>query len=187
MVNILVRTLIGLTLFFLVSVGAAQAVQVTIDPSDYTGEWTVDYGPAQRGITLVNLGKPDATTGFHVISIGGAELFFSVANDGTVAVNNPFAAKGASHLLTFNTTEIAVSPVNFKGNWRISDEATPNLIGPQKVTLVRGLSYYSFKVGANGGFFFHISGNGQVSVPKGIAATGGNGLLVLKNTERFTQ
>ena len=57
MVNILVRTLIGLTLFFLVSVGAAQAVQVTIDPSDYTGEWTVDYGPAQRGITLVILGK----------------------------------------------------------------------------------------------------------------------------------
>ncbi len=183
------KALINSTLICFAFVGTALAVQVRIDPADYTGQWTVDYGPVQRGIVVVDLGEPDATTGFHVVSIGGAELFFSVTAEGTVTVKDRFAAKGGVHTLTFNTTTIKVIPESFFGNWRITDGATPDLSGVQFVTLVPGLRFYSFEVGATGGFFFDIAGDGTVTVQNDIAASGGHarrhGVLKLKNTSRF--
>lgn len=184
MVNILVKCI---PLVFYAYAGAALAVQVKIDPADYTGEWTVDYGPGQRGIAFVDLGEPDATTGFHVVSIGGAELFFSVTDHGIVTVENRFAASGGRRTLTFQTTTLEVFPKNFHGNWRVTDRATPDLAGRHVVTLVRGLRFYSFEVGANGGFFFHIERDGHVRVQNGVAAKGGKHRLVLENTERFLQ
>lgn len=188
------RALISFILISFAYAGTALAIQVNIDPAGYAGQWTVDYGPAQRGIVVVDLGDPDATTGFHVVTIGGAELFFNVAADGTVTVKNRFAARGGFRTLTFNTTTLKVNPVCYKGNWRVTDEATPNLHGVQFVTLVPGLRFYSLEVGANGGFFFDIAGDGTVTVQNGIVATGGAlddsegaervGRLKLKDTGR---
>ncbi len=180
-------TLIGSMLILVGNAGATLAVQVKIDPAEYAGQWTVDYGPVQRGIVVVDLGEPDSTTGFHVVSIGGAELFFNVAADGTVRVKDRFAARGGLRKLTFKTTTVAVNPKQFQGNWRVTDGATPDLVGRQVVTLVAGLGYYSFKVGANGGFFFHITRDGRVRVQNGVAAKGGRGSLMLKNTKRFSR
>ena len=53
------------------------------------------------------------------------------------------------------------------------------------MTLVAGLKYYKMKVGANGGFTFHVGGNGEVTVKNSLAGTGGPGKLVFNNTERF--
>ncbi len=167
------RALISFILISCAYAGTALAIQVNIDPAGYAGEWTVDYGPAQRGMVVVDLGDPDATTGFHVVSIGGAELFFNVAADGTVTVRSRFAARGGFRTLTFNTTTLKVDPVCYKGNWRVTHEATPNLRGDQFVTLVPGLRFYSLEVGATGGFFFDIAGDGTVTVQNGLAATGG--------------
>lgn len=182
------RALISMLICFAYA-GTALGVQITIDPADYTGQWTVDYGTVQRGIAVVDLGEPDATTGFHVVSIGGAELFFNVAADGTVTVKDRFAAGGGFQTLTFNTTIIKVNPVSFKGNWRVSDGATPDLSGVNFVTLVPGLGFYSLEVGATGGFFFDIAGDGRVTVRNRIAASGGHGgghgRLKLEDTDRF--
>lgn len=164
-----------------------EQLQVKIHPADYTGQWTVDYGSENQGVAVVDIGEPDATTGFHVVSIGGADLFFSVAADGTVSVENRSAARGGSHALTFNTAKLTVDPLHFLGNWQVSDGATAELSGRQVVTLVRGLRYYTFKLGANGGFSFHIAPDGMVRVPNALAAKGGYGSLVLKNTKRFSR
>lgn len=191
--KIFARALISSILICFAYVGTALGVQVRIDPADYTGQWTVDYGPVQRGVVVVDLDERDATTGFHVVSIGGAELFFNVAVNGTVTVKDRFAAEGGSHTLTFNTTTIMVNPVFFLGNWRVSDGATPDLSGVKFVMLVPGLRYYTLEVGATGGFFFDIAGDGTVTVQNDIAASGGqarthgrrHGILELKDTSRF--
>ncbi len=162
------RALITFILISLAYAGTALAVQVNIDPADYTGQWTVDYGAAQQVGVVVDL-----NTGSHVVSIGGAELLFDVAVDGTVTVVNGVSATGGVGTLTFNTTTVKVNPVCFHGKWRVTDEATPDLHGVRFVTLVRGLRFYSLEVGATGGFFFDIEGNGTVTVQNGIAATGG--------------
>ena len=185
----LARALISFILISFAYSGTALAIQVNIDPAAYTGQWTVDYGPVQQGDIVVDL-----TTGSHVVSLGGAELFFKVAVDGTVTAENGISATGGESTLTFNTTTLKVNPVCYRGNWRVTDEATPNLRGVQFVTLVPGLRFYSLEVGANGGFFFDIAGDGTVTVQNGIAATGGVledsksaervGRLKLKDTRR---
>ena len=183
------RALISSMLICFAYAGTALGIQVRIDPADYAGQWTVDYGPVQRGIAVVDLGEPDATTGFHVISISGAELFFNVAGDGTVTVENGKAATGGAGTLTFNTTTIKVNPVRFTGNWRVSAGATPDLSGVNFVTLVPGLRFYSLEVGATGGFSFDIADDGTVTVQNSTAASGGHGgghgKLKFKNTRRF--
>jgi len=185
-----IRALISFTLISLAFTGTVLAIQVNIDPAAYTGRWAADYGPDQQGGIVVDL-----ATGSHVVSLGGAELFFNVAVDGTVTVENGISASGGVGTLTFNTTTLKVNPVCYRGNWRVTDEATPNLRGVQLVTLVPGLRFYSLEVGANGGFFFDIEGDGTVTVQNGTAATGGVledpevaegvGSLKLKNTQRF--
>ena len=179
------RALIISTLICFAYAGTALGVQVRIDPGAYTGVWTVDYGPAQQGVAVVDLTKVDPTTGFHVISIGGAELFFNVAADGTVTVENGKAATGGVGTLTFNTTTIKVNPVFFKGYWRVSAGATPDLFGSHSVTLVPGLRFYNLKVGPTGGFPFDIAGDGTVTVHNSLAASGGFRYLRLNGTKRF--
>jgi len=168
-------------------VGTAQGVEVTIDPGAYTGQWVVDYGPARQGPATVNLGAADPVTGGHVISISGAELYFSVSASGRVSVITSGAAKAAKKgsKLTFNTTTVAVDPGFFGGEWRVTQGATPNLIGPQTMTLVAGLQHYNMKLGANGGFTFHLATDGTVTVKNTLAGTGGSGTLTFNNTERF--
>jgi hypothetical protein len=181
----LLGTLISVLLLGITHVGAALGAQVKIDPAGYTGLWAVDYGPARSGAAIVDLGKVDAATGAHVISLGGAELFFNVAADGTVVVRDSAAATGGVGTLTFNTTGIKVDPAYFAGNWRVVEGATPSLSGEHWIRLVRGLSFYSLEVGATGGFFFHIGTDGTVTVPNAEAASGGLRQLTLNNTERF--
>lgn len=177
--------LINSILFAFALAGATLAAEVTIDPAGYTGEWSVDYGPTRRGVAVVKLGPPDATTGAHVISISGAELFFNVAPDGKVTVENSVAAVGGPGRLTFNNVAIFVDPVYFSGDWRISNGATRDLRGPQLITLVPGLEYYSLEIGATGGFSFDIAGNSKVKVHNDMAASGSMGYLRFKNTRRF--
>jgi hypothetical protein len=183
----LVGTLISVALLSFAHVGTALGVRVIIDPADYTGQWTVDYGPAQRGAAIVDLAKVDSVLNAHVISISGAEILFNVSSDGSVTVQNRAAATGGRGKLTFNTTVVKVDPVFFTGNWRISAGATPNLIGEQTVTLIPGLDFYNLEVGATGGFVFHIGRDGTVVVPNGLAASGSDRTLTLRNTERFQQ
>jgi len=171
--------LIGSALVFFAHAGLAQAIEIKIDPADYTGAWSVDYGPAQRGVVVVDLGEPDAVRRAHVISIGGAELLFRVTRRGRVRVRNSAAATGGRRSLTFHTTKLAVHAGSHLGSWRVTDEATPNVSGSHVVTLVRGLEYYSLEIGSNGGFFFHIDPDSHVQVPNGVAARGGFRSLVL--------
>lgn len=185
-VNKPIMALIGFALVLFAHTGVALAVQIEIDPADYTGQWTVDDGPAQKGPVVVDLGAPDPTTGSHVIGIGGAQLFFDVADDGTVTAKNPSAAKGGPGKLTFSTISIVVDPQFFRGTWKVANGATAELTGLQAVTLVRGLRYYSLEVGANGGFLFDIADDGTVVVRNDLAGAGGPGSLTLGNTERFS-
>lgn len=178
--NRFTRTLISSTLICFAYAGTALGIQVGIDPAAYGGQWTLDYGPAQRGHVLADL-----ATGSHVISISGAELFFDLAEDGTVTVENRAAVTGGAGTLTFKTTIIRVDPESFAGRWRVSAGATPDLTGVQFVTLVRGLQFYSLAVGATGGFSFDIAGDSMVSVRNSLAATGGRRRLRFNNTERF--
>ena len=181
----LIGTLISATLLCFAYTGTALGVEIIIDPAAYTGQWTVDYGPAQRGAAVVNLGDVDSTLGAHVISISGAELLFNVTSRGWVRVDNRAAATGGRGKLTFKTTEVEVDPVFFGGKWRVTQGATPELTGVQTVTLVPGLKFYSLKVGSIGGFVFHLADDGSVTVQNDLAATGGHGTLTLKNTRRF--
>jgi len=174
------RTLISSTLICFAYAGTALGIQVEIDPAAYRGQWTLDYGPAQRGRVLADL-----ASGSHVISISGAELFFDLAEDGTVTVENRAAATGGAGTLTFKTTIIRVDPAFFAGRWHVSRGATPDLTGIQFVTLVRGLQFYNLAVGANGGFSFDIAGDSTVTIGNSLAATGGRRRLRLNNTERF--
>ena len=173
-------TLISAVLLGFAYVGNALGVEIVIDPSAYTGQWSVDYGPAQRGAAVVSLGNPDATTGAHVISISGAELFFDVSANGKVTARNSASAKGGSGQLTLNTTTVKVDPAGFSGTWGISAGATPKLSGAQSIVLVPGLQYYNFEVGSTGGFVFHIGDDGTVTVQNGLAASGGAGSLTLR-------
>lgn len=180
-----VKLLISSGLICCVYTGDALGAQVRIDPAGYLGQWTVDYGLVQQGVVIVDLGDADPASGLHVISIGGAELSFGVAVDGEVTVENSVAATGGAGTLTFNTATILVNPVSFSGLWRVTDGATADLSGPQYVTLVPGLSFYSLEVGANGGFSFDLAGSGRVTVRNDTAAIGSYGYLELKNTQRF--
>ena len=181
----LVNNLIGSCLIFFAYAGTALGVQVTIDPAAYTGKWSMDYGSERLGAAVVDLGPVDPAIDAHVISVGGAELFFNVAANGKVTVANGVAAAGGTGTLRFNTTTVTVDPVFFSGNWRIIAGATPDLTGVQTVTLVPGLSFYGLEVGATGAFTFHVAGDGTVTVQNSLAATGAAGALTLNNTERF--
>lgn len=165
--------------------GSSFAVDITIDPGAYTGKWSVNYGPAQQGVTQVSLGAIDPVINAHLISISGAELFFNVDDFGTVSVISRAAAKGGPGKLTFKTAVIEVDPVHFSGKWRVTQGTTVDFSGPQSVTLVAGLKFYKMKVGSNGGFTFHVGRNGEVIVKNSLAGTGGSGKLVFNNTERF--
>lgn len=164
---------------------AALAVEITIDPAAFSGDWMVDYGPVQRGPAVINLGEPDPVRGAHVISISGAELMFNADANGLVTPNNPKSAYGEKYRLVFNTVQITVDPVFFSGKWRVSQGATKNMFGVQTVALVPGLKFYSMKVGSTGGFDFHINDEGTVIVRNELAAKGGPGSLKLNNTEKF--
>lgn len=181
----LVGTLINAALLCFTYAGSALGIEIMIDPADYTGIWSVDYGHARRGPAVVNLGAPDSTTGAHVISISGAELFFDVGRDGTVTVRNRASATGSAGKLTLKTTAVKIDPVYFRGDWRISAGATQDLRGVQVVSLVPGLKFYNMEVGAIGGFSFHLADDGVVTVRNPLAATGGGRTLTLKSTERF--
>lgn len=183
----LANILISATLLSLACIGSALAVEIEIDPNGYTGEWTVDYGEPRTGVAVVTLGEPDPTTGAHVISLGGAELLFDVAADGSVAPRNDAAASSRGGTLRLKTTTIQVDPVHFTGDWRIVESGTPDMAGIRHVKLVLGLRFYALEVGATGGFHFDIAGDGTVHVENTLAATGGYKKLTLNNTERFLQ
>lgn len=183
----LANILISATLLSLACFGSALAVEIEIDPNGYAGKWTVDYGEPRTGVAVVTLGDPDPVTGAHVISLGGAELLFDIADDGTVVPRNTEAAGGHGGKLRLKTTAIQVDPVHFTGDWRIVEGGTPDLTGKQRVTLVLGLRFYALEVAATGGFHFDIAGDGTVHVENELAATGGYETLTLNNTERFLQ
>lgn len=182
----LIRTLVSAIFLGLVYVGNALAVDIQINPGAYTGNWSVDYGPVQRGPAVVSLGAMDPVIGSHLISISGAELFFRV-NPGTgrVSVITRGAASGGKRKLTFKTVSITVDPGFFTGKWRITQGATSGLMGLQSIDLVAGLKHYDMKVGANGGFTFHLGNDGMVTVKNALAGSGGHGILRFNNTERF--
>jgi len=165
--------------------GSALGIQIIIDPEAYMGNWSVDYGPARRGSAVVDLGNPDATTGAHVISLSGAELFFDIGGDGMVRPRNGASATGGLGKLTLKTTTVKIDPVAFRGPWRLSAGATGKLRGAQFVSLVPGLKFYNLEVGAAGGFVFHLADDGTVTVQNPLAADGGVRTLTLKGTERF--
>lgn len=183
----LARILISATLLALACTGSALAMEVTIDPNGYTGQWTLDYGDPRSGIAVVTLGKPDTTTGAHTLSLGGTEILFDIAADGTIVPRNQVAAAARGATLRLNTTIIVVDPGLFTGDWRIVEGGTPDLQGKRRITLVRGLRFYALEVGATGGFHFAIDGEGTVSVQNALAATGGYRTLTLNDTERFLQ
>lgn len=183
----LARIFISATLLLLACVGSALATEITIDPNGYTGQWTLDYGDPRKGIAVVTLGKPDTTTGAHTLSLGGTEILFDVAADGSIVPRNTAAAAARGATLRLNTTTIVIDPGLFTGDWRIVEGGTPDLQGKRRVTLVRGLRFYALEVGATGGFHFAIDGEGTVSVQNALAATGGHKTLTLNNTERFQQ
>ena len=177
----LARTLIYSVLICFAYAGSAFAVQVSIDPGAYMGKWVVDDSIPHQGALSVNL-----AAGTHSVRVGGADdIFFDVASNGKVTVQNSAAASGGWHSLTLKTTTVSVDPVFFTGKWRVSAGGTPDLIGAQPMVLVRGVRFYSFEVGATGGFFFHVAGDGTVTVQNPLAASGGIGTLRLNNTERF--
>lgn len=183
----LVNILISATLLSLACVGSALAMEITIDPNGYAGQWTLDYGDPRTGVAVVTLGEPDTTTGAHTLSLGGTEILFDVAADGTIVPRNTEAAAGRGATLRLKTTTIVIDPVHFTGDWRIVEGGTPDLQGMRRVTLVRGLRFYALEVGATGGFHFDIAGDGTVRVENALAATGGAGTLTLNNTERFVR
>lgn len=164
-----IRILIISGLIGFVCAGNALGVQVAVDPAAYTGQWVVDDGEARQGAVSLDL-----AAGSHFIRISTAEdIFFHVAADGAVTVENEIAADGGAGSLTLNTTTVLVNPVCFTGDWRVTSGATPDLTGYQLITLVPGLRYYSLEVGSTGGFFFDIAADGRVSVQNPLAARGG--------------
>lgn len=183
----LANFLISAALLSLACTGSALAMEITIDPNGYTGQWTLDYGDARSGIAVVTLGKPDTVTGAHTLSLGGTEILFDVAADGSIVPRNTAAADARGSTLRLKTAIIVIDPGLFTGDWRIVEGGTPDLQGKRRVTLVRGLRFYALSVGATGGFHFAIDGEGTVSVQNRLAATGGYRTLTLNNTERFQE
>jgi hypothetical protein len=183
----LANILISATLLSLACTGSALALEIEIDPNGYTGQWTLDYGAPQTGIAVLTLGEPDTTTGAHTLSLGGTEILFDVAADGTIVPRNTDAAAARGGTLRLKTTTIEIDPVHFTGDWRIVEGGTRDLQGKRRVTLVRGLRFYALEIGATGGFHFAIDGEGTVHVENALAATGGPKTLTLNNTERFQQ
>lgn len=177
--------LISATLLGSAYVGTAQGVEITINPGAYTGQWSLNYGPPRQGLAVVELGAADPVLGSHLISISGAELLFKVSSKGRVSGITKGAGTGGRRNLTFTTATVAVDPGFFPGEWRVTQGATANFTGPQTMTLVRGLKFYSMSMGANGGFTFHIADDGTVKVKNNLAGTGGPGTLTFNNTERF--
>jgi hypothetical protein len=183
--NKVLRILISAALLCFVCAGTAAAQTINIDPSYYTGLWTVDYGLPHQGPTAVDLGPVDPVVHAHVISLGGAEFFFNVGPNGEVSVSPSAAATSGRGWLRFNTTTIKVNPGFYGGRWRVVAGATDDLVGLQRITLVSGLRFYNLELGATGGFSFHVAADGTVTIENSVAANGGANSLKVNHTDRF--
>jgi len=123
-------------------------ISLTVDPVNYSGSWYITLVAPyltglQQGIVVVpGLG--------YSMRVGRSNITFYVAGDGFVTSDNADAAEGGLKWLTFNNTQISVSPIDYTGNWSIKgvisyphvDGYVHNSItGDHSVILVPGLGY----------------------------------------------
>jgi len=176
----LAATLAAFTLLFSMNL---FAVQVTIDPGEYAGQWhiTTITSSASNGPQTVDLDP-----GTYNIDVAGAHARFTfhVSESGVVTSNNADAAEGRQNILTFNNTLLTVNPVGYSGKWRIN-RVTSDLTGLQEVVVVPGLGYSMIVAGESyygAGITFHVAGDGVVTLDNADSAVGGPNTLAFKNT-----
>jgi len=180
--TLLAATLATFTLLFSMSL---LAVQVTIDPGEYAGQWQIETTASSRvnGRQIVDL-----DSGTHTIKLVGLDpsrLTFHVSENGVVTSDNVDAAVGGQSTLTFNNTLLTVDPGDYNGSWYIY-QVTRHLTGQQQdIIVVPGLGY-SMVVGGGGYYasriLFHVAADGVVTSGNTAAAVGGKNTLTFKNT-----
>ncbi len=152
----------------------AWAVNLNVEPQDYTGTWRIAGVTADRsGAEAVDL-PPGA---YNMVVGNFGNINFQIDAAGTVVSSNPHAATGGNGVLTFQTTTVTVDPGTFEiqtsGNpqvrWRIQRVVGDN-IGVNDVVLVKNVPYV-FTAGTFGNFTVTLDAAGAMSVNNGVSAS----------------
>ncbi len=154
-------------LFFLIFfTSPAWAVNVTIDPGDYQGNYSVNGTSFIRVIGIQDVDIPVGTTRIQIAHIGGFDI--EVDASGDVTSQNPDAAVGGAGTLTFNNKDVQIDPGDYNGhqNFYRLVWSTGNLTGPQTIALVPEIPF-SLEISADSGKHFLIDANGNTQ-PAGI-------------------
>ena len=152
----------------------AFGISVTINPSDYLGQWRLN------GITADVSGSQtvDIQEGNYSIRVGSVGNFsFSLDTNGNVLTDN-VSAIGSNGQITFNTVSVNFNAANYFGEWRVSRGSPLNFtVGSlSNVKLVPGI-VYRVDIGAIGNFNFALDSNSSITVPNGSSAQGGVGTI----------
>jgi Thrombospondin type 3 repeat len=154
-----------------------NTTEVLIDPSDYSGLFYVNWitGLIDTPVS-VNL-VPGVS--YNVVP-GSKSFSFEVAGDGKVTVTNGVSAVGGQNILTFNTIEVSIDPADFSGTFYIRNVTSTCSI-PIILKLVPGISY---STGVGVSFFdFDLAVDGTVTIPNGVSAMGGQGIVIFNTTQ----
>ena len=155
-------------------------LSITVDPSGYLGQWGV-FDTSTLSFIFTGTGAQTLMLepGSYRIAIGETQFFIDIASNGDVTSLNQGAAVGGPSMLTFNTVNIAVDPVNYAKTWAMSRGVFSSAGGLiENIVLVATLDY-ALLIG-EGRFTFHVDAAGLVT-ENSAAAVGAQNLLTFAN------
>ncbi len=154
---------------------SATAIQISIDPGAYSGNYAIS---GQLKPTSIDLAP-----GTHTVTIAPSNSFsFSVGEDGSVTPLNPASAEGRARSLTFKTATIRVRPKNYTGTYAISGvDGTPGQSGNRSFVVVPGVPGYILHIAPSNNFRFDVDDMGRVVTPNTAAARSNGDRLIFNN------
>src|SRR5207302_1072972 len=135
-----------------------------------SGTWAI-AGMLQQGPAVVNL-----FPGQYTLNAGDyAGSQFTVAEDGTVTVDNPSLASGGAGTITFTNVTVSVNPGAYPGMWSFGRAHPTWETGLGSVVLVPGRQVVA--AGDYAATLFTVAPDGTVTVDNPSFGTGGAGVL----------
>ncbi len=150
---------------------------ITIDPGSYAGSYSVLQN-LFSGSGTANLSLTAGT--YFIDNSSGGRFSFDVTTSGSIAnISNPDAAYATDNVLHFNTAEILVDPVQYRGQYLLLGHCCT--AGLQTYNLIKNLPVY-FDNFSGGRFSFLVDAAGNVTdIDNAAAAFAAGNRLVLNN------
>lgn len=166
------------------AIAQSSAVEVTVRPGAYTGNWDILSETGLLTGTQTVMLEP-GSYGLRVAALATGTFTFDVLATGEVVVPGGVSATGGQNVLDFITEPVTVRTNAYDGQWGLI-RVNFATIGDQTVELVPGLRYL-FVVGGlsstqGSGFEIHLADDGSVTSFTPAAATGGPNSLDLHTT-----